>query len=178
MDLTLTHRGDYVVRAAIALARASTNGKYRKIREISREMEIPATYTPQILVLLAHAGLAAARAGRGGGYRLSRDPSEIRLAEVIQAGEGPLRPDRCMLRGGPCRWDKMCALHPAWNAATTAFLDSLGAITLASVMDVDVALDKGTYPIATDSHRPPELRRDFRPPRNRTTVPSAGTPAQ
>jgi Rrf2 family transcriptional regulator, iron-sulfur cluster assembly transcription factor len=154
LDLTLTRRGDYVVRAAIALARASTNGKYRKIREVAREMDIPSTYTPQILGLLAHAGLAEARAGRGGGYRLARDPGEIKLVEVVQAGEGPLRPDRCTLRGGPCRWEKMCALHPAWSAATNAFLESLGTITLASVTGVDVALDKGAFPIPANSHRP------------------------
>lgn len=157
MDLTLSHRGDYVVRAAIALARASSNGKYRKIRDVSREMEIPPAYTPQILGLLAHAGLAKARAGRGGGYRLSRDPADITLVEVVQAGEGRLRPDHCTLRGGPCRWGKMCALHPAWSAATSAFLDSLGTITLASVMSVDAALDRGTFPIPTDSHRPDGL---------------------
>jgi Rrf2 family protein len=153
LDLTLSHRGDYVVRAAIALARASTNGKYRKIRDVSREMEIPPAYTPQILGLLAHAGLAMARAGRGGGYRLSRDPADITLGEVVQAGEGRLRPDHCTLRGGPCRWGEMCALHLAWSSATNAFLNTLGSISLASVMNVDVALEKGTFPIAVDSHK-------------------------
>jgi len=116
-------------------------------------MEIPPAYTPQILGLLSRAGLAEARAGRGGGYRLTRDPEDIMLVEVVQAGEGPLRPDRCTLRGGPCRWEQMCALHPAWSAATNAFLDSLGTITLASVTGVDVALDKGTFPIPATSHR-------------------------
>jgi Rrf2 family protein len=153
LDLTLSHRGDYVMRAAIALARASTNGRYRKIRDVSREMQIPPAYTPQILGLLAHAGLATARAGRGGGYRLSRDPGDITLVDVVQAGEGRLRPDHCTLRGGPCRWGEMCALHPAWSSATNAFLGALGSITLASVMNVDVGLDKGTYPIAVDSHK-------------------------
>jgi Rrf2 family protein len=153
LDLTLSHRGDYVMRAAIALARASTNGRYRKIRDVSRDMQIPPAYTPQILGLLAHAGLATARAGRGGGYRLSRDPADITLVDVVQAGEGRLRPDHCTLRGGPCRWGEMCALHPAWSSATNAFLGALRSITLASVMNVDVGLDKGTYPIAVDSHK-------------------------
>ena len=153
MDLSLTRRGDYVVRAAISLARASTNGKWRKIREVAGEMAIPPTYTPQILSLLAHAGLAEARAGRGGGYRLIRDPADILLVDVVTAGEGNLRPHRCTLRGGPCRWDRMCALHPAWSAATDAFLDSLGSVTLASVTGVDIALDRGTFPIPANTHR-------------------------
>ena len=51
----------------------------------------------------------------------------------------------------------MCALHPAWSAATNAFLESLGTITLASVSGVDLALDKGTFPIPANSHRPDAL---------------------
>jgi Rrf2 family protein len=154
LDLTLSSRGDYVVRAAIALARGfAGNGRYRKNREVAREMGIPATYTPQILGLLSHAGLAEARAGRGGGYRLTRDPDEITLLDVVQAGEGSLQQHRCALRGGPCRWDRMCALHPAWVAAAGAFLQSLESITLASVASVDSALERGTFSIPANTHR-------------------------
>lgn len=108
-------------------------------------MELPRSYTPQILGVLVQAGLAEARAGRDGGYRLLRDPSQVSLLELVEAGEGPLRPARCSLRGGPCRWDDMCAIHPAWDAATQALQDSLGATSLAAVAEVDAELDSGTY---------------------------------
>ena len=153
MDLTLTRRGDYVVRAAIALARAFPQGGYRKIREVAAEMHLPRTYTPQILNLLAQAGLAEARAGQQGGYRLLRDPATISLVEVVEAAEGPLRPDRCTLRDGPCRWEAMCPLHPAWERAVVALRGSLQATSLASVSLVDAALEAGGYPIPAQSHR-------------------------
>jgi Rrf2 family protein len=100
MDLTLSMRGDYVVRAALGLARAWETAGYRKIRDITDEMALPATYTPQILGHLARAGLATARAGRDGGYRLSRPPEEITMLEVVEAAEGDLLLGRCTLRGG------------------------------------------------------------------------------
>lgn len=153
MDLTLTRRGDYVVRAAIALARAFPQGGYRKIREVAEEMRVPRTYTPQILNLLAQAGLAEARAGQQGGYRLRRDPATISLLEVVEAAEGPLRPQRCTLREGPCRWEDMCALHPAWDRSVTALRGALHATSLASVSQVDAALETGDYPIPANSHR-------------------------
>ncbi|HLH70963.1 MAG TPA: Rrf2 family transcriptional regulator [Candidatus Dormibacteraeota bacterium] len=153
MQLTLTRRGDYVVRAAIYLARAYGDGGYRKIREVADEMALPRSYTPQILNLLARAGLAEARAGREGGYRLRRDPAQVSLREVVEAADGPLRPDRCSLRGGPCRWEDMCALHPAWEAATAALIESLQATTLASVAEVDAALASGRYPVPASAHR-------------------------
>ena len=153
MDLTLTRRADYVIRAAIALARAFPQGGYRKIREVAEEMRVPRAYTPQILNLLAQAGLAEARAGQQGGYRLLRDPATISLVEVVEAAEGPLRPDRCTLRDGPCRWEDMCPLHPAWDRAMEALRGSLQATSLASIALVDAALEVGSFPIPAQSHR-------------------------
>jgi Rrf2 family iron-sulfur cluster assembly transcriptional regulator len=153
MDLTLTRRGDYIVRAAIALARAFPHGGYRKIREVAEEMRLPRAYTPQILNALAQAQLAEARAGQRGGYRLRRDPATISLLEVVEAAEGPLRPERCTLRDGPCRWDDVCALHPAWDQAVGALRRALGATTLAVVSDVDARLEAGDFPLTAPVHR-------------------------
>ena len=153
MDLTLSRRGDYVLRAALDLARAWERGGYRKIREVAAEMDLPRSYTPQILSLLAQAGLATARAGREGGYRLTRPPQEISLLEVVEAGDGSLAPDHCTLRGGPCRWDDVCALHPAWRKATDALKGALMETSLASVAEVDQALAEGRYTLPSDAHR-------------------------
>jgi Rrf2 family protein len=153
VQLTLSKRGDYVVRAALALARAQPAGAYRKIREVAEEMGLPQPYTPQILGLLAKAGLAEARAGQQGGYRLRRAPADISLLDVVEAGEGPLQPARCTLRGGPCHWEQICALHPAWEQATQALRRSLAEISLASVASVDAGLREGDYPIPPGSNR-------------------------
>lgn len=153
MELTLSKRGDYVVRAAIALARAYGAGGYRKIREVAEEMELPRSYTPQILGVLVQAGLAEARAGRDGGYRLLGDPSQVSLLELVEAGEGPLRPARCSLRGGPCRWEDMCAIHPAWEAATRALEESLRTTSLADLAEIDARLASDAYPIPETAHR-------------------------
>lgn len=137
MDLALTKRGDYVVRAALSLGRAAASGEYRKVREVAEEMSLPLRYTPQILNLLVKAGIAEARAGRKGGYRLLKAPDEVSLLEIVEAGEGSLRPTRCTLRGGPCHWEGMCAVHPAWEEARNALTDALARRSLASVLEVD-----------------------------------------
>lgn len=153
MDLTLSKKGDYVVRAALALARAWKDGGYRKIREVAEEMDLPLSYTPQILSALAQAGIAEARAGRDGGYRLLRAPEEISLLDIVEAGEGQLSPSVCALRGGPCRWDNVCALHPMWSAATQAICLVLQQSTLAGVVLVDEALEAGRFTIPDNAHR-------------------------
>jgi Rrf2 family protein len=138
MKLTLSRRGDYVTRAALCLAEAwDGTGSYRKIREVSEAMEIPLSYTPQVLGLLSRAGIAEAKAGRDGGYRLLRDPEQITLLEVVEAGEGQLLSERCALRGGPCHWDDVCAFHPAWAKASEAIRDSLSKTMLAEIVQAD-----------------------------------------
>jgi Rrf2 family protein len=154
MNLALTKRGDYAMRAALSLSRAyGDEGGYRKIREVAEEMQLPIRYTPQILRLLSKAGLAEARAGRDGGYRLSRPPRSISLLEVVEAAEGPLRSNECTLRGGPCHWEDMCAVHPAWEAAAEALRSTLDGVSLADVSKVDTGLEAGSYAPAPDSHR-------------------------
>lgn len=158
MDLALSRRGDYVLRAALDLARAWEHGGYRKIREVAEEMDLPRSYTPRILALLAQAGLATARAGRDGGYRLVRSPDEISLLDVVEAGHGNLAPAHCTLRGGPCRWNDVCALHPAWRKGTEALESALRETSLASVALANQALAKGQIPIP-EGTRPIKTRR-------------------
>ena len=160
MNLTLSRRGDYVVRAALCLAAAwDGRGAYRKIREVAEAMDLPRSYTPQVLGILAKAGLAEAKAGRDGGYRLSRPPQKISLLEVIEAAEGYLVSERCPLRGGPCHWDDVCALHPTWVKASEAVRSTLTKTSLAHVAGVDRDLLAGRLVVAPPAgHRAPGHR--------------------
>lgn len=142
MDLTLSSRGDYVVRAAIALAEAWYGGAYIKADAVSERMAIPRSYVPELLGLLSAAGLAVSRAGPTGGYRLARDPREVSLLEVIEAAEGPLASRRCPIRGGPCRWEKVCAIHPTWLAASEGVRSTMSATSLAELAEADTELDR------------------------------------
>ncbi len=151
--MTLSKRGDYVVRSALALARAWPTGEPRKIREVVAEMGVPQTFASQILAELVRAGLASSKAGKDGGYRLSRAPEEIALVDVVEAGEGPLRAERCALGDGPCRWDEVCPLHETWRTATEALRQVLGATTLADLAQRDLDLEAGRASPVPDSHR-------------------------
>jgi len=154
LDLQLTKRGDYAVRAALSLARASGDGGYRKIREIAAEMSIPERYTHEILTLLVRGSLVEAMAGKQGGYRLRHAPTDVSLLQVIEAAEGPLRLDRCTLSGGPCHWqDTSCAVHPMLEDACKALTTSMGAQSLADVLAMDERLLAHAHDDANRHHR-------------------------
>ncbi|MHB1986561.1 MAG: RrF2 family transcriptional regulator [Acidimicrobiales bacterium] len=153
MNMTLSKRGDYVMRSAISLARAYERGESRKLREVVADTDVPKTFASQILADLVRSDLAVSKAGRDGGYRLTRPPHEISVLEVIEAGEGPLRSERCALGDGPCRWEAVCPLHETWSHATVALRELLSRTNLEQVAERDAAIEAGTYAVPHDAHR-------------------------
>ena len=106
MRLTLTRRADYAVRAMLALARHE-DGLLSGGR-IAAEMHIPPRFVAQVMGDLVQAGLAQARTGRSGGYRLAREPEAISILAIVEAAEGDARRHSCVLSSGSCpgraRW--------------------------------------------------------------------------
>jgi len=132
MRLELTKRGDYAVRAMLALARGSDHGLL-SARRIADAMAIPVRFLPQVLGDLQRSALVESAPGRAGGYRLARPAASISLLEVIEAVEGDSRRRTCVLRGGPCGVDGHCDVHDAFFLGQEALLSVLAGTSLASL---------------------------------------------
>ncbi len=154
MRLELGRRADYAIRATVDLARHHPHGGRRKARAIAEEMGIPTSYVPQILAELVRADIVTSLAGPDGGYALGLAPEDITLLDVLGAVEGAVPSTACVLRGGPCRWDGICAVHVPWARAQQALLDVLGQTTLRDVVDADGQIDAGTFVLPDDVAAP------------------------
>lgn len=132
MRLELTRRGDYAVRAMLALSDPTVE-PWLSAARISGAMSIPERFLPRVLRDLARAGLVEARTGRTGGYRLARPSGTITLFDVIAAVEPEDDARRCILRGIPCSPDGRCAVHDTFDQARTAMQGRLAATTLADL---------------------------------------------
>jgi Rrf2 family iron-sulfur cluster assembly transcriptional regulator len=132
MRLELTKRGDYAVRAMLALARSSDR-ELVSARRIADAMAIPVRFLPQVLGDLQRSALVESAPGRAGGYRLTRPAATISLLEVIEAVEGESRRKTCVLRGGPCGLDGHCDVHDAFFRGQEAMLVVLADTSLASL---------------------------------------------
>jgi len=130
MRLELTHRGDYAVRAMLALSQTHATKGRLSVRRIAAEMSIPVAFLPQVMRDLMAAGLVDASTGRGGGYRLARPAVEISVLQIIESVEGDSRRTSCVLRGSPCGKDGHCDAHAVFFAAQDAMLDRLRLATL------------------------------------------------
>jgi Rrf2 family protein len=84
----ISAKADYAVRAAIELARKEDGPT--KGTAIATAQSIPLKFLENILIDLRHAGLVRSQRGAEGGYWLARPATDITVADVIRAVEGPL----------------------------------------------------------------------------------------
>ena len=163
MQVALGRKGDYSVRAVLDLARVSDKQR-RKAREIATEMDIPQPYVNQILADLVREKILTAVAGPDGGYALAKSPAQLSLLEVVEAAEGPIQLDRCVLRGGPCTWTDVCPVHVAWTRAQGALIEELRSTTFAELSAAEEEIEGGTFEAPTDApgHPTPTERKGTR----------------
>ena len=133
MKITLGKKGKYSVRAVFDLAIHHGTGR-RKAQEIATARQIPEKSLARVLSDLVRAGVITATAGPDGGYELQRPPSKIHLLDVVEAAEGPIELNDCILREIPCGSSGTCALHAPWSEAQEAMLRRLRRTTFAEIV--------------------------------------------
>jgi len=136
MQLELTKRADYAIRAVLALARATdtTREEPQSVRRLAAEQHVPIAFLPQVMRDLVRAGLVEGTIGRNGGYRLAKPSIEISLLDVVEAVEGDRHPRACILRGGPCAIDGVCDVHVVFAAALDDVVHRLRSTSVAAAV--------------------------------------------
>jgi Rrf2 family protein len=124
---------DYALRAALELA-AAPDQKPVKGERIAKAQAIPLRFLENILMQLRHAGLVESRRGADGGYRLAQPATEVTLADVIRAIDGPLagvsgvRPESLGFEG------VAEPMRDVWIAVRASLRAVLEHVTLADVI--------------------------------------------
>jgi Rrf2 family cysteine metabolism transcriptional repressor len=138
--LKVSSRTHYGLRAMTELAKAHALGKPLSLTEIASVEHIPLPYLEQLASPLRRAGLIEGTRGMGGGYRLTRTPEQIRLAEIVHTLEGvdATAPVDCLTESyvdGACVRDTDCLSRPLWakvKAAADAVLETTTLADLAA----------------------------------------------
>ncbi len=130
--MRVSAKADYALRAAVELAAAEGKGPV-KGEQLARAQSIPPKFLENILLELRHAGLVQSQRGVEGGYWLARPASQITLADVIRAVEGPLanvrgaRPESIEYEGAAV------SLREVWIAVRANLRRVLESVTVADV---------------------------------------------
>lgn len=134
--MQLNQATDYAFRAVLVLARLRP-GEVVDARTIAAEEQIPLRFLLRILRSLVKAGIAASHRGAGGGYALARRPGEVTLLDVVEAVEGPIRINRCLLDPEYCskRWADRCPVHRVLAGVQSVLARELAQHNFAELID-------------------------------------------
>jgi Rrf2 family protein len=89
--LKISQKGLYALQAVMTLGRRY-GVETVKIRDIAVDSDLPEKFLELILLELKNARIVESVRGAKGGYRLRREPAEIKLSEIIRLVDGPLAP--------------------------------------------------------------------------------------
>lgn len=135
--MMISTRGRYALRVMIELAERHDDG-YIPMRDIAGRQEISLKYLEKILPVLTKNNLIEGVHGKGGGYRLTRDPAKYSVGEILRLTEGDLAPVACLEQGGkPCERRKGCSTFPMWRKFDRMINEFFDGITLADFLDDD-----------------------------------------
>jgi len=129
---------DYAMRALLVIARESESGALIKGDYLAVQQDIPARFLEGILRQLRQSGVVASQRGADGGYRLARSASEITVADVVRALDGPLadvrgdRPENADYEGAAEH------LREVWIATRAALRGVLEHVSLADIASGDL----------------------------------------
>ena len=93
--MKISTKGRYALRVMIDLAERN-DGNYITLKEVSKRQEISEKYLESIISVLSKAGFVTGLRGKGGGYKLSRDPETYTVGSILKLTEGSLAPVACL----------------------------------------------------------------------------------
>jgi Rrf2 family protein len=138
--MKLSTRGEYALRALLVLGRDyREDDSVVRIQEISAQQNIPKRFLEQILNDLKSARVVESKRGVAGGYRLSRPPEKITLAEIIRHVEGALAPVSCVserfYEKCSCPDEARCAIRSVMKEARDAVVKVVERVTVAEMCE-------------------------------------------
>jgi len=137
VGLQLTRGGEYAIRAMTYLARFP-DGHVASLHDIGQAQDIPESFLAKILQSLVHGGLAVSQRGAHGGFALARPATEISMRDVIEAVDGPVALNQCVLWPEDCERSGECETHKAWARAQAQLMEVLDTVTLRTLAPAPV----------------------------------------
>ncbi len=127
--MELTRKGEYAIRGIVHLAGKPLDSVCL-LSEIAAAVDVPPTFLAKIFQQFSKIGLVKSFRGTGGGFMLGRAPENITLLEVVEAVEGPIIPNRCVINPSDCDRSSYCNVHPVWKQVQDGVRGVLEQVTL------------------------------------------------
>ena len=136
MSTLVSTKGRYALRAMADLAQNQGDGLI-PLAEVAQRQGISEKYLESIVTTLSKAGFIMGQRGKGGGYRLAREPHTYSVGSILRLVEGSLVPVACLGSevDKQCAYKHLCRTLPMWEELGSLIDSFLESKTLQDVID-------------------------------------------
>lgn len=136
MSTLVSTKGRYALRAMADLAKNQGDGLI-PLAEVAQRQGISEKYLESIVTTLSKAGFIVGQRGKGGGYRLAKEPKDYSIGSILRLVEGSLVPVACLgfEDGRQCSYKELCHTLPLWEELGDLINGFLDSKTLQDVID-------------------------------------------
>ena len=134
--MKLNNTSQYAIRIMTFIAKNDT-GKLFNAKVISNKLSIPYKYLTKIMTQLVDANIIKSIRGREGGYSIVKEPSLIKIVDILEAVKECLHDTNCLLGIGACNEQKKCALHDNWKEPKKSMISMFKNTTLEDISKED-----------------------------------------
>ena len=132
--MIVSTKGRYALRVMVCFARRGGE-EYIPLKEIAEAEGISQKYLESIMAVLSKAGFVDAVHGKGGGYRLNRQPRDYTIGSILKLTEGSLNVASCTTQGAAaCSRSECCQALPMWERLDKMIDDFFEGITLEDLL--------------------------------------------
>lgn len=132
--MKISTKGRYALRVILDLA-IYGDGSYVSLADISQRQGISLKYLESIISSLKSTGLVESARGKTGGYRLTKEPEEYTVGEILKSAEGSLAPVSCLDSAEACPKADSCLTLPIWSGLDKVIDDYLENYTIYKVIN-------------------------------------------
>ena len=132
--MLISSKGRYALRVMLDLAENS-QGEFIPLKDITERQNISKKYLESIMTMLSKSGFVEAMHGKGGGYRLSKEPKEYKVGDILRLTEGTLAPVMCLEENAKvCEKADICKTLPLWTGLNNVISEYLDNISLEDIL--------------------------------------------
>lgn len=131
--MEITRQADYALRTVYYLAQIG-EGQRASTSLIAKEKKIPHSFLAKIISQLSVSRIIYTLRGAKGGVSIARSPDKITMLEVVEAIDGKLKMNDCVINPESCPFGKNCPLHEVWCKAQVQLMNTLRSTTFADLV--------------------------------------------
>jgi len=128
----ISRRVDYAVRMMIELG--LYEDEFMSAQRMSIRTDVPKPFLHKIAVDLSKADLVRTQAGPGGGLALGKPVDQINMLHIVEAVDGPICLNVCLIRPRECKRDRFCPGHDFWGRLQLSLIQQLQEATLTQLV--------------------------------------------